>query len=285
MSVCKFSVLVAGLLIACNVVNAQVRYKTESPDMGVFVGASSYNGDLTYSPYQVKDYHLSGGVYFRLPISPRIAFRAGFNYGTISGADSLAKGNSWRLGRNLSFKSPIYDIHLYGEYAPIRFYHGRYNYFAPYLLVGLAYFHFNPMAKYRGDWYDLQPLGTEGQGLVQYPARHPYKLNGVSTPLGIGIRYKARSGITVGLEIVYNKTYTDYLDDVSSTYVAQEDILYGNGPNRTVAAALADRGPEVGKAPRQPGVQRANDSKTDAYVFTGFTIGYSFTKHQKCFTF
>jgi hypothetical protein len=259
--------------------------KTESPDFGIFAGASSFNGDLTFNPLQRQDFHPSVGVYYRLPVSPKIAFRLGFNYGTISGADSLAKGNTWRLHRNLSFKSPIYDFHIYGEYTPIRLYRGRYNYFAPYIFGGLAYFKFNPMAQYRGHWYNLQPFGTEGQGLPGYPSRKPYKLSGVSTPIGGGLRYKFAGRWQIGLEVVYNKTYSDYLDDVSSTYVPVEDILAGPGPNRVVAAALADRSIEVVHDARKPGSSRGNDKRTDSYVFTGITIGYSFLKHDKCFSF
>jgi hypothetical protein len=281
----NYIALVIALLMSGHLAHGQVRYRMDNPDIGVFLGASNYNGDLTYNPLQIQDYHPSGGIYFRLPVSPRVAFRLGFNYGTISGADSLVKGDGWRTTRNLSFKSPIYDLHLYGEYVPFRFYHRRFNYFAPYILGGLAYFHFNPKAEYKGRWYDLQPLGTEGEGLPQYPTHHTYKLDGVSTPWGLGIRYHSRSGIVVGLEIVYCKTYTDYLDDVSSKYVSTEDILSGSGPNRVVAAALSNRSNEVGKEPRQQGTSRGNDLRTDSYMFSGFTIGYTLTKHEKCFQF
>ncbi len=34
----------------------------------------------------------------------------------------------------------------------------------PFVFAGLAYFHTNPQNQLDDTWYDLQPLGTEGQG-------------------------------------------------------------------------------------------------------------------------
>ncbi len=84
-------------------------------------------------------------------------------------------------------------------------------------------------------------MSTEGEGLVEYPDRKPYNLFQFSIPFGGGIKFRVSDHIVVAYEIGMRKTFTDYLDDVSTRYVDQAILLNERGPG---AVAMAFRGDE-----------------------------------------
>jgi len=53
--------------------------------------------------------------------------------------------------------------------VPFKFYSDRLNRIAPYIAAGGTLFYFNPKTVYEGMTVALQPLGTEGQYLNDYP--------------------------------------------------------------------------------------------------------------------
>lgn len=55
----------------------------------------------------------------------------------------------------------------------------------------------------------LRPLQTEGKA---------YSPIGVAIPFGLGFRYKLAKNWDLAFEVGWRYTFTDYLDDVSSTY-------------------------------------------------------------------
>ena len=79
--------------------------------------------------------------------------------------------------------------------------------------------------------------------------------------------------MNVGLELGYRKLFTDYLDDVSSTYVDQATLLANRGGE---AVQLAYRGNELKNGAPYPagGTVRGNASHKDWYYFTGLTASF-----------
>ena len=138
-----------------------------------------------------------------------------------------------------------------------------------YGFVGVGVFHFDPKADYKGVAYRLQPLGTEGEGLV--PTRKKYSLWQFCIPIGFGFKYTIDAKWGVGIEYGMRKTFTDYIDDVSTTYFDKSEIQSAYGP---VAAALADR--SLGDRPEitAPDQQRGDPRDLDAYMFAIFSINY-----------
>ena len=55
--------------------------------------------------------------------------------------------------------------------------------------------------------------------MPEYPDRKPYKLTQVNIPLGVGLKYYASERINLSAEVLYRKTFTDYIDDVSHNYI------------------------------------------------------------------
>ena len=119
--------------------------------------------------------------------------------------------------------------------------------FSPYANVGIAGFHFNPRTFFRGEWYDLQPIGTEGQGINELDFREPYSLYEFAIPFGIGVKWAFSERWNLGLEYAARWTFTDYLDDVSRTYVDRNLLIEENGilayqlSNRTGEYLLAEQ--------------------------------------------
>ncbi|MEO8734181.1 MAG: hypothetical protein ABI373_07610 [Flavobacteriales bacterium] len=86
--------------------------------------------------------------------------------------------------------------------------------------------------------------------------------------------------ITVGLELQYTKTFTDYIDDVSGIYYNNDSIAAARGP---VAAHLAD--PSLGDIAGQTatGQQRGQPKHKDGYMFLKFDLHYKLYRrdHKK----
>ncbi len=246
-------------------------------DVGLLGGVSNYQGDLAPKTLwaSVGQSHAVVGAFARYNFNNVLATKISFSHGTIEGADYLSNDAS-RQKRNLHFSSKITEVALRGEinlfgYTPSNLFSD----FSPYIFGGVALFKFNPQTEYLERWVDLQPLGTEGQGMDGYAER--YDLVQVAIPFGGGLKYNISEEWTLGLEIGLRKTFTDHLDDVSGHYVNYNELLLANG---TEAASLADRtGEFFGTEPRlvESGTLiRGNAANKDWYLFANLTVSYNF---------
>ncbi len=244
-------------------------------EVGLFGGVSTYNGDLQPKNFTYDQSHLALGLFISKEIYKGFGLELGANFGKISGADSLSTDSS-RAVRNLDFQSNILDVHLLVTY---NFLHNRETRFTPYVFAGIAVYHFDPYTYYTapGDSvsnkYYLQPLSTEGEGLESYPDRKPYGLTQVSIPFGAGVKYALSPTVSLGLVLSMRKTFTDYLDDVSSTYIDKDKLSAERGP---AAVHLSYRSNELPGREDHPyptdGTNRGNPSVNDFYFFTGLKL-------------
>lgn len=249
-------------------------------DTGVFLGASHYYGDLQQDVLHTNQTHPYMSAYLRFSPNEYLSFRGSFSYGRISGADSNHTSPG-RRNRNLSFKNDIYEVSLIGEWNLFGFdFVSMHNdNFTPYVFAGLGFFKHNPKAKYDDEWVELKPLSTEGQGLPDYPERQPYSLYQVSIPHGVGLKYQFSTSIALSMEVSPRKTFTDYLDDVSTDHVDQELLRQRRGE---LAASLADRSdelPQFDDPQNQEGRQRGNPDDEDWYVFVGVTLSINLSEY------
>ncbi len=246
-------------------------------EVGLLAGLSAYHGEIApeTSRASFSQSHASFGAFVRNGFSKHFTLRAHFMYGKISGEDSYANNQS-RINRNLGFRSRIYEGALIGEFNILGY--RAYNFervFSPYLFAGVGFFNFNPEAFYDNEWVKLQPLGTEGQSMVGFEDN--YRLWELSIPMGIGVKYAINDRWNVGFEFGLRKTFTDYLDDISTVYVNYDELLAGNGE---LAAALGNRTAELtgGEPVRvETGSPRGNADNDDWYFITGFTVSYNFS--------
>lgn len=245
-------------------------------EIGPMVGASVYNGDFTETLIDYREIHMAYGGLVRYNISRIVTLKANIYRGMLSGTDANAKRYyERRWNRNLHFRSKVLDIAIMPEINLTGFQVNSFSYkSSPYIFAGVALFRFNPQAEYNGEWVNLQPLGTEGQYLNRFKDRR-YSLTQISIPMGFGWKYSYGKNITIGVEFSARKTFTDYIDDVSTTYVDRRELAIRNGD---IAVKLMNRTGEVNpeEIEYEEGEQRGSPDAKDWYYFAGFTISYSF---------
>lgn len=234
----------------------------------LFGGFSNYQGDLQLRTLTFDQSNGAFGVGLKYDLTSHVSVRGGYNYGRLRGDD---KSNKPSLQvRNLSFETKIHELNLLGEY---NFFDLNENRFSPYVFGGIALFRFNPYAydSLRSKIF-LQPLSTEGQGLAAYPERQPYKLTQFAVPFGAGIKLRITKNTVLGYEFGFRKTFFDYLDDVSATYVDPTVLAAERGPK---AVEMSYRGGELKNGdPQYPsdGSARGGFKNQDWYYFTGITL-------------
>lgn len=188
-------------------------------------GTSYYIGDLNPFKHFTQN-NLALGFSYKYSPTLRHTLRLYSLFTTLEAYDSQST-NQDLVNRNLHFKTEIFEV---GIGLEINFYDyeigSKYDFFTPYLFGGLSYLQFSPEAEYNGIWYELQALNTEGQGLLTRP--DPYKLNQLVVPFGIGAKVNLSGRLAMNFEWGIRRTFTDYIDDVSTTYanaeVLQEEI-------------------------------------------------------------
>lgn len=216
--------------------------------------------------------HASGGVFFNLAYKNAVALRLEGTFGQISGNDNVLAGITdiakERYNRNLNFRSYITDINLLLEIHPKYIFidwparEDRPSRTSPYIIGGIGYFSFNPQTKLIGSnaYVDLQPLKTEGQGFPETGIKD-YKLNQINIPMGAGFKYELSPLINLRAEVIYRKTFTDYLDDLSTKYADPAWFdTYLTPQKATLAKQLYDRQIEYRTSPGgKRGTMKNND--------------------------
>ncbi|HEY1113085.1 MAG TPA: DUF6089 family protein [Chitinophagaceae bacterium] len=237
--------------------------------LGLFGGASHYQGDLVDNHYVGRFTRPAIGLSASYDYSDRFTFTLGYTRASVEGDDQYNTKEYLQL-RNLSFESRISEVSLLAEYNVFNLYNTRWS---PYLFGGVAVYHFDPYTRdSSNNKVYLKPLSTEGQGLSGYPEVKPYSLTQLAIPLGGGIKYAVSDRVQLGLSAGFRKLFTDYLDDVSGNYAAAEDLLAERGQ---LAVDYAYRGDEVaGGEPVYPthGAQRGGSREKDWYYFTGLHL-------------
>ena len=219
------SILILSLFLN-NAVSQTHTFASKS-ELGVMGGIMYYIGDL--NPYQhFRDVEAGFGLIYKYNITAHWAFRATAIYGKVTGNDSKSRGSDYRLNRNLHFRSTILEIGAGFELNFFKYRTGDFKYpISPYFIFQVAYFKMNPEGSKDGVYRELQPLGTEGQGSSQ--GGKAYSLHQLSFPLGIGLKFNIAKRLSFGIEYGIRFTFTDYLDDVSGTYVDADILSAENG--------------------------------------------------------
>ncbi len=225
------------ILVLLLILSAGISLKAQRHhEIGFFAGMDYYMGDLMPSNvFGAPGYNF--GLFYRYAANPRIAVRVAGHYGYIQGDSKYNR--DYLQYKNLSFHSNLIDIEAGIEINFLEYVAGSKNHrFTPFVFGGVSIFHFNPKTFYMGQEYELQPLGTEGQGLTAYPDRKPYALTSWAIPFGLGLKWSVSESVSIGFEWGLRKTFTDYLDDVSTRYPDPELLGAEKSP---IAAVLSDR--------------------------------------------
>ncbi len=260
------SFLLAALVanLTASVASAQSFYAVRRERSLILVagtGTSTYLGELSNNgDYLDAKPNMNVGLqYF---FGNHISARAEATWFTLKGSDAAA-GDPGRVPRNLSFVSNNYEISATGAYS--FFSNGNRYYRRPalniYAFGGVGVMYYNPKTIYNGDKVALRPLQTEGVA---------YSSFGIVIPYGLGMRFKINPNFNLSIEGGVRKTFTDYLDDVSTVYKDN------NSFTDPIAKALADRRPEL-SPPQQPwpaGHRRGNPKTMDSYMLLNAKLEY-----------
>lgn len=250
-------------------------------DIGMGIGGANYLGEIGGKDKAAQDFvndlvinqtrpAITGFV--RYKASPTLYFKGSLTGLRIQGSDNLST-NPGRVARNLHFRNDIAEI---ATTAEINYYQlndvgrsRRYRIdFRSYFFFGLAGYYHNPKASLDGEWIALNPLRTEGQV-------KPYSRFQIGIPMGMGFYYTIKKRHRFGWEFGWRKTFTDYLDDISTSYASAEELNHD-----PVAIALANRRNELNDASLphysnyEPGNKRGDPSDNDNYFVS--TVSYSY---------
>ena len=300
------ALLVAVLLP--NIAEAQ-RWKRYRKQFIFGAGVTNFLGELGGSDKEGRDFiydvdlvstRPSLLVGYRYQLNSFLFLRGNLNWGVLRGDDKNTKEIA-RRGRNLSFRSGFVEADFMAEFYLIQNARGNlYNLrgvrgrsglqMDVYLFGGLGYMYFNPKAEYQGTYIALQPLGTEGQGLPGGPDK--YKRTTFTIPYGIGVGKSIDRYWAINAEFTMRKTFTDYIDDVSTVYYGQKEIYAAK-----IAQGASEASAERSRALSDPniyselghlaegvnleGEQRGDPSDNDAFMTVMFSLSYKLVKRRK----
>lgn len=254
------------------------------------LGASNFLGELGGNDgiglngfKSVKDLEFAltrpvATIGYRFKINQMFAVRANFYQGRVDGDDARTD-EPFRQNRNLHFKSPIselsgiFEFYPFGEKIdhPYRMSGAqgkKVRKLSPYLFGGIGGFFFNPKAKYQrsGKWQKLHQYQTEGVKYSRISAAISY---------GGGLKLALSKEWSIGFEFGMRKTFTDYIDDVSGSYIdnstfSDPQAAWFADPNLGVT--------NVAPGPFDAGQQRGDASDLDSYMFAIFSVHYRLLK-------
>jgi hypothetical protein len=278
----KLIAAVVFSMVACipgNQLRAQDAVVQEG-EFGIGIGASHYFGDLN-TRARLNRVKAAGSLFFRKNFGNYIALRIGASFAQVGYSDQYNTHNEYMYTRNLSFNSKVWELALQGDFNFFRFMPGEPEYsFTPYITFGVGVFSFDPYAYLRGEKVFLRPLGTEGQGSALYPDRKQYSSMAICIPFGAGVKYSLNDRINIGLEVLHRFTNTDYLDDVSKTYV--EPAVFPANPDGSPSNGLllTDRSYELGESIGIPGRQRGNSKQKDQFVTAMLHVTFNLQSYR-----
>jgi len=220
-----FAILLAPLALAGQ----------HSQDLTISWGGMGLRGDVgpTWgAPSQGPSWALG----YRYQGHPHYALRLLGERGEFSASD-VQSGRADREARGITVRTQTQSFWALGEvtFLPLRIPSFRFQH-SPYLFGGIGVTQYNPQGQYQGEWLDLRPLGTEGQGL-EGSGTTLYGTRAVSVPLGLGWRAHLGPWLTAQAEAQWTWIQSDYVDDVSGNYADVSALREARGD---AAAYFAD---------------------------------------------
>jgi len=241
--------------------------------MGEFaIGGAEYNGDLAPKGFTIKNLRPGAGFNLKYDSGDLLNFRTGI-FWTILSSDDKDNKEPLTAIRNLNFTSQLFEWNAALEFNILD--PDIYTAF-PYIFGGVGLFYFKPYSfDDNNEKVYLQPLSTEGQGLTDYPDRKKYSLLQFCMPFGAGYKWFTKKKNQVAIEIGYRLCFTDYIDDVSKTYVDLEILSTKVSPK---AAEMSYR--KQGSQFTELGLPRGNPENKDLYYFGSLKYSFSLKKSK-----
>lgn len=253
-----------------------INVQAQEWEFGLQGGASGYMGDLNpENPLAFND--LSAGLSVKYNFNPTWGIRGNFAYANTYAYDGDSRV-AQRRERNLGFFGAVKEAAIVADFNFFKWLpqRGRIVY-TPYVFAGIGGIQFNPK------WYlpyvagetprkvNLREVRTEFDSVAN-PAS--YANRAISIPFGAGFKYNLRGPWSLGIELAYRLTFTDYLDDVSGNYAATQPQLLPVGISPSDWRYLAYRDSPTAV----PRTQRGDGHPYDSFMTVGITLSYTLFK-------
>ncbi len=180
-------------------------------EIGIMPAFTYYMGELNPEGHTNIDfYHLAGAVFYKQNMNTRWSLRYMLMRGKLSGDDNSIAG-TFSQRRNLNFTSSLTEFSTVMEFNFFAFSAVKNKSYGntPYLFAGLSGFHFNPKSTIGSRVIDLNGQLSEGKD---------YSKISIAIPFGVGMKFRLSDRMFMGIEYGMRKTFTDYVDDVSTVY-------------------------------------------------------------------
>ena len=276
----KISLLLVIALLFSFVIKAQ-QFKPNT-EIGLLLGVSYYLGDLNTTHFNQP--LPAAGLVIRRNIDKRFVYKAEIMYLNLK-SDERKSEDTIAYNRRLHFRSPVYELSGQLEFNFLPYDPGNPLYtWTPFVYAGASLFNFNPQGENaNGEWVDLQPLGTEGQGTTLPNTDSKYSLIQFAAALGGGVKIAVSNTFNIIFEYSTRKTFTDYLDDVSGNYVSTRPTEWSDNPD---ALYFSDPSSYNEDDPEDTslypfGKERGNPNQKDWYSFAGVTLSFKLKNKTK----
>ena len=259
-----------GLLFISGIIYADAQYRG---DFGFRIGASNYLGDIGGKEQTRRDFiwdmklrktRWTVGGFYRHRFNKNFGVTGSLTYARVEGDDAFTT-NRARRGRNLNFVNDMLEFSGRGEYY---FYShddvtGRGKYFLSmrsFVFAGVGGLVHAPKTRdASNDRVFLRREETEG---------NRYGLLTATIPVGVGVYFTYKKEHRYGFELSWHASFTDYLDDISTTYTTTTSDV----------ANRYDELPSGADVPRsiyyEPGQKRGDPSNQDNFLLANFTYSY-----------
>lgn len=272
----KFSSLIILTLAFSLHSHAQMNEYAQEGEFGITAGLAHYFGDLN-NRGQINRPKIALGAFVRKQFGNYTSVRLSAHYALLGYSD-IYSDNEYQIRRNLSFNTNIFEIALQGDFNFFKFIPtDPAHSFTPYATLGIGFFSYDPYAFYGNEKVYLRPLNTEGEGF--YKGRKSYGSMAMCFPIGFGLKYAINDKVNLSFEVSHRFTTTDYIDDVSTTYIGVDKFPSPNG-GKSIAAIMQDRSVEVGAPIGIEGRQRGFSKQKDQYIIAEFGVSFNITSYR-----
>ena len=272
----KTTTLLFATLFFLGINKTFAQYDLQQGQFGFTLGAAHYFGDLN-NRAAINRPKIAIGGFFRKQFGNYTGVRIAAHYLQLGYSDVYSK-NDYQKSRNLSFNSNVWEIALQGDFNFFKYIPNDPDYnFTPYITFGVGIFNYDPYAFYQGQKVFLRPLNTEGETF--YQNRKAYGTMAICFPIGIGVKYSLTDKLNLTFEIAHRFTTTDYLDDVSTTYIGIDKFPSPNGVP-SLASIMQDRSFETGEPIGVEGRQRGWSKQKDQYIIAEVGLSFNLSTYQ-----
>lgn len=203
-----------GLLIFF--VTLQTLLFSQNTEIGLFVGASVYTGDIEVSPKNfLPQTRPAVGIFARQHFSEKWAVRTLFAIGGVTGDEKKYPTSKELEARGFSFKGTVAELAVLPEWRPFSF--GNVHF---YTFLGLAATYVNPKSNFNDHGSSTANPDIVADQDQKYP-----KI-ALAIPFGGGLQWNINQTTALGAELGMRKTFTDYIDGFSKSVNAESTDFY-----------------------------------------------------------